>query len=126
MNHFILSAAHQYFTGDWNEESPKWSSQADEGYQFAGKEDALATMRRHIEADQTAERVPGFAGCRAASVVSDVLRTLKKRGHAVKADGADVTITVEPEDGQRAKKTLPLTLLGVRINLRTTLGQVLR
>jgi len=126
MNHVILSASHWYHTGDWNEDAPVWSSKLDEAYQFTSKETALDTMRRHIEADQAAKRVPGFAGCRAGSVVWEVLRVLKKRGYNVKADGADVVATIEPLGSSEAKKKIPIAMAGVKISVVTTLGQVLR
>jgi hypothetical protein len=126
VNFLILSAKHQYFTGDWDEDVPKWSPNPDDAYHFADKTAALDTMRQHIDADRAAERPISFAGCRAASAVSEAYRTLKRKGHDVKIDGSDVIITIAPTNAAQAKKELPKALYGIKVGLRTPLGQVLR
>jgi hypothetical protein len=126
MDHFIISASHQYFTGDWEEESPKWNPSADAAYRFASKAEALDTMREHIATDRAAKRVPGFGGCRAASVISEAFRTLKKADHDVRIDGSDVVIVIEPKNVLQAKKELPRNLYGIKVGMRTTMGQVIR
>jgi hypothetical protein len=125
MHYVILDAAHRYFS-DWNEETPVFASDLKDAFRFPSKDDALDRMRDNIAKDHDAERAPSFAGCRAASVVAEVLRALRRQEYNVKEGGAGVVITVEPKNSQEAKKTIPKDLHGVKISIRTTMGQVIR
>ncbi len=80
--YLIISSTRQYFKGDWDEDTPKWSSNLNDIYVFDTKESALETMRKHIEADRAGKRSPGFAGCRVTSYEAERERLTMKELHA--------------------------------------------
>lgn len=128
MSYVILSPSRQYHTGDWLNETPLWSPNLRDAVTFLTREEALDTMRRHIEADQTAERVPGFAGCRVAAFELErsrlVMLELRAQGYRASFNEACTAIWIDFDEKKtavaKALATFPRELYGMPVYLRAS------
>lgn len=126
MSYAILSPSRQYHTGDWLDDAPLWSPNLLDAYAFLTRDEALETMRRHVALDNEAERTPGFAGCRVASIEDErtrlAMKELRAQGHRASFNDGCTAIWIDFDDRKvsiaKALASFPRNVYGLPVFLR--------